>query len=263
MDLRGLRNGWDRPIFQVDLHSFLRQRFNFNTREFLKHIAPIFVTRRLARAHADEREANRELGIVLKGTRKKNDVEDADDRIEAKVTFLLLAVVDIDLSQRPDGEDWTKFSAKDGTPYDPTQSVECEVLRCFLKYGLPDEGLEQAEPARRKRKTVGDTEISTKCSPPKKRKKATPIGDVKKAASRIASQHDPKSRTVMFRRSGHSQRSSRLTQHVKILKALRGTTTTRTLLRLAVRQYSESQPGYWTFVQRSLTFVTKTTPQRR
>jgi holliday junction resolvase YEN1 len=118
LDLRGLRHGWDRSIGQNDLRSFLRERFHFTTQEFLKHIDPTFVKRRLARAHADRREANRELGILLKRTRKKNDVEDVDDRAEAKVTFSLLAVVDIDPCQRPDEEDWTDFAAKDGTPYD-------------------------------------------------------------------------------------------------------------------------------------------------
>ena len=178
LDLRGLRHGWDRPIDQIELRSFLRERFHFTTREFLKHIAPIFVTRRLARAHADQREANMELGILLKRTRKKNDTGNTGERAEAKVIFSPLAVVDIDLSQRPDGEDWTKFTAKYGTPYDPTQSVDGEILCCFLKHGLPDGALEEAKPARRKRKTTEDGESSANASSSKKRKTTPPLGDV-------------------------------------------------------------------------------------
>lgn len=168
-DLRGLRNGWDRPITQAVLRIILRERFNFTTREFLKHIAPVFVARRLARAESGQREENLELGIQLKRTRrKKEDGEDISNPTEAKITFSPLPVVEIDLSERPPDEDWTKFAAKDGTPYDPTQSVECELLYCFLKHGLPAVALEYAIPAKRKR-----TEETT---PAKKRKTTPAVG---------------------------------------------------------------------------------------
>ena len=48
-NLRGLRQGWDRPIDQTKLRVLLRQRFNFKTREYMKHIAPIFMVTELAR----------------------------------------------------------------------------------------------------------------------------------------------------------------------------------------------------------------------
>lgn len=168
-DLRGLRHGWDLPIKQPELRIFLRERFNFTTREFLKHIAPIFVARRVARAHTDQQAGSVEMGIELKRTRKKNHAEeDVDDKTEAKITFSPLSVVDIDLSQCPPEEDWTKFEAKDGTPYDPTRNVEAEILHCFLKHGLPDGALEYAKPVKRKRKAEQE-QSPDESSPSKKR----------------------------------------------------------------------------------------------
>ena len=49
-NLRGLKNGWDQKIDQPKLRIMLRERFNFTTREFMKHITPIFMVRALARA---------------------------------------------------------------------------------------------------------------------------------------------------------------------------------------------------------------------
>ena len=171
-DLRGLRNGWSPPIKQAELRSLLRERFNFTTREFLKHIAPVFVARRLARVQPDRRGENVELGIQLKRTRKKKqDGGDSNVAIEAKITFSPLPVVDIDLSVRPPDEDWTKFVAKDGTPYDPTQVIECELLHCFLKHGLPDGALEYSKTQKRKR---GEGNSASAGSTPSKKRRITP-----------------------------------------------------------------------------------------
>jgi Holliday junction resolvase YEN1 len=168
LNLRGLKNGWETPMDQRKLRIFLCERFHFTTREFLKHIAPIYLTRRLVQVGPEQRDQNLELGIQLKRTKKKNDEDDIDARTEAKVTFSPLPVVEIDLSQQPPEEDWTKFAAKDRTPYDPTQSVECELLRCFLSHGLPDGALEYAKPAKRKRNERNPTSASS--TPSKKQK---------------------------------------------------------------------------------------------
>ena len=168
LNLRGLRDGWEKPMDQPNLRIFLRERFHFTTREFLKHLAPIYLTRRLVQVKTQHRDQNLELGIQLKRTQKKKDEEDVNGRTEAKVIFSPLAVVEIDLSRQPPEEDWSKFAAKDGAPYDPIQSVECEVLRCFLSHGLPDGALEYVKPAKRKRSEEKST--SAPSTPSKKRK---------------------------------------------------------------------------------------------
>ena len=167
-NLRGIQQ-WNRPIDESKLRTLLRQRFNFTTREYMKHIAPIFLIRRLLKVDPHSKDANLELGINLRRTRKKKEAEnDAHTRDEAKITFSPMPVVGIDLSQQPLDEDWTKFAAKDGTPYDPTQNVECEVLHCFLEHGLPRGSLESAPLAKRKRAI--DESSSTPSTPAKKRK---------------------------------------------------------------------------------------------
>lgn len=177
LKLRGLRQDWDRSVKQAELRIFLQKHFNFTTREFLKHIAPIFVISRLARVMPDQRVSNIELGIELKRSRKRKDETDnVDDRTEAKVKFSPLSVVDIDLSQCPVEEDWTGFAAKDGTPYDPVQKVECEILHCFLKNGLPEGALEYATPAKRKRKEQ-ELQSSSTSTPTKRRKTASVDSD--------------------------------------------------------------------------------------
>ena len=168
LNLRGLRKGWETPMDQPQLRIILRERFHFTTREFLKHIAPIYLTRRLVQVEPEQRDQNLELGIQLKRTRKKTDEDDIDARTEAKVTFSPMPLLEIDLSQQPPEEDWAKFTAKDGTPYDPTQSVECEVLCCFLNHGLPDSALEYVKPAKRKKNEENPTSASS--TPSKKQK---------------------------------------------------------------------------------------------
>lgn len=157
-NLRGLQHGWDRPIDEAKLRLILRQRFNFTTREYLKHIAPIFLTRALVRASPEQRAENLKYVIKLKRTRTKKGGPESDGSVsgERKISFLPSRAVKIDLSRQPEDEDWGKFAAADGTPYDPMQSIECEVLECFLKNGLPEGALDaQDEPSTsKKRKSV-------------------------------------------------------------------------------------------------------------
>ena len=128
---------------QTELRVVLRERFNFTTREYMKHITPIFLTRALARATPEQKAENLAFGIQLKRTRRKNnDSDSAPTKSEVKVTFSPMPVAEIDLSQRPPEEDWTKFAGKGGTQYDPTQNLEFEILECFLRYGLPHGALD-------------------------------------------------------------------------------------------------------------------------
>lgn len=160
-NLRGLKHGWDRQIDQRKLRTILRDCFNMVTPTFLKHIAPVFLVRALARCTAEQRAHNVYYRITLKRIRqvKAADGEDAPAKAERKITLLPMPAVEIDLSLRPPEEDWTKFEDKDGTPYDPKVPIECEILDCFLQHGLPEGALISApKPARKKRKAGSDTE---------------------------------------------------------------------------------------------------------
>ncbi|TKA30119.1 hypothetical protein B0A50_02838 [Salinomyces thailandicus] len=162
-DLRKLRQGWDRKIDQTKLRVILRDRFNMWTRGFIKHIAPVYLARALARATPEQRAENLQYGVQLKRTRKPKDGDEA--KSEVKITFNPIPAVEIDLSQQPPEEDWSLWTDKDGTPYDPIQNVEAEIPQCFLDHGLPEGGVAPAPaPARRKRKSdaTEPTESSSK-----------------------------------------------------------------------------------------------------
>jgi len=156
-DLRGLRNGWDAKIDQKKLRVLLRSRFNIWTRGYMKHIAPIFMIRQLARCSRQDANliANTTYDIQLKRTikRKSKNGDDSDEptELERKITFYPLPAVEIDLRE-PEGEDWSIWESKDGSHYDPAGRVECNVLDCFLKHGLPEGYLTAPEPPKRQRK---------------------------------------------------------------------------------------------------------------
>lgn len=162
-ELRGLRNGWDPKIDQKKLRVLLRNRFNIWTRGYMKHIAPIFMIRQLARCSRDEKtltENSTNYVIQLKRTIKRKaangDGSEEPTELERKITFYPLKAVEIDLSE-PEGEDWSKFEGKDGSRYDPAGRVECNVLDCFLKHGLPEGHLTPPEPPKRQRKQKATT----------------------------------------------------------------------------------------------------------
>lgn len=162
-ELRGLRNGWDPKIDQKKLRVLLRNRFNIWTRGYMKHIAPIFMIRQLARCSRDDEtltENSTNYVIQLKRTIKRKaangDGSEEPTELERKITFYPLKAVEIDLSE-PEGEDWSKFEGKDGSRYDPAGRVECNVLDCFLKHGLPEGHLTLPEPPKRQRKQKATT----------------------------------------------------------------------------------------------------------
>lgn len=99
--------------------------------------------------------------MQLKRTGKVKAKECEDEppaKSEVKVWFSPVSVVEIELGARPPEEDLTRLATKDGTPHDPTQPVERELIDCILKQGLPEGALAEAPaPARgRKRKTNAD-----------------------------------------------------------------------------------------------------------
>lgn len=152
-DLRGLRNGWDWEIDLQMLRTELRERYNFQTREFLKHIAPVFLARTLARCKTQEQqEENLALGVEMKATRKRKKktspgdddddghCDEAEGGIAAKEVKILFTprplLRGLNVSVMPADEDWSKSGTAD-KPFDPLKKVECELLECFLRNGLP------------------------------------------------------------------------------------------------------------------------------
>ena len=154
-----LKVDWDPKIDQAKLRVLLRSRFNIWTKGFMKHIAPVFMIRQLARCSSREEALSENLkyDIQLKRTKQKMAVPGEDSaqptQLEKKITFYPLPAVDIDISEPPGphGEDWSIWE-KNGSHYDPAEHVECNVLSCFLEHGLPEGFLIAPEPPKRQRK---------------------------------------------------------------------------------------------------------------
>lgn len=158
-NLKCLKDGWDLKIDQAKLRVLLRRRFNIWTKGYMKHVAPVFMVRQLARCppHDGALIENTKYDIQLKKTRQKKAGPDEDPvtELEKKITFYPLPAVDIDLSE-PEGENWSIWE-KGGSHYDPAGHVECNVLICFLDHGLPEGFLIAPEPASRQRKSNAST----------------------------------------------------------------------------------------------------------
>jgi len=68
-----LKGDWDPKIDQAKLRVLLRRRFNIWTKGFMKHVAPVFMIRQLARCPSRDEalSANLKYDIQLKKTRQK------------------------------------------------------------------------------------------------------------------------------------------------------------------------------------------------
>lgn len=128
-------------------------------------------------------------------------------------------VVQVDLSEHPPDEDWSKFTSKDGVPYDPLQKLECEILRCFLDHGLPEGSFEAPQPSqanKRKRKTVHDDSDSAP-QPEKRRKSSTPRKTSTPTQETVVSDNDlvspPPSKTTKKRGRPKKQPTTDSTAH--------------------------------------------------
>ncbi|KAK4631789.1 hypothetical protein CLAFUW4_03073 [Fulvia fulva] len=137
-NIHRLRSGWDIKFDQAKARLLLHENYQLDTRDYLKHFGCVFLVRRLARIQPSQREENLRYNVKLKPTRA---IKSADGvvqlKTEAKITYAASLLVDNDPTTKSPEEDWTKHAAKDGTPYNPTENIEGEVLRCFLEHGLP------------------------------------------------------------------------------------------------------------------------------
>ncbi|OQN98089.1 hypothetical protein B0A48_15921 [Cryoendolithus antarcticus] len=161
--LRGLRRGWEQQVDQRKLRILFRQRYNIWTKGYIKHLAPLFMTKHLAQCSSDavRHDNDARFDIRLKRTRKKkiDTSEEGPALSEIKVTFNPLPAVEIDINGEPEGEDWSIWKTKDGVHYDPAEWIECEVLNCILRHGLPPGSLQEPESvARKPRKRSGAAE---------------------------------------------------------------------------------------------------------
>lgn len=159
-DLRGLKQGWYVPIDESKLRPFLLHMFNFNTKEYLKHILPVLLTKELVQTTPETIDKNLvfELELVQKRGRDHNA-----DCLERQVTFNPKRCTELNLWTKPGNEDWPEG-------FDPTVPVEAELLGYILSTALGEAEMQrlkqlasQLKP--RKRKTTDtDPELSSQTS---------------------------------------------------------------------------------------------------
>lgn len=151
-NLRGLhvREGgwdwWESQMDQTKLRVVLRDHYNFKTREYLKHLAPVFLARALTRNVTPARRGeNLVHGVVLRRTQNRKDEngEDIGQPSEVNIKLDPLHLVHINLAVQPPEEDWSSTVKNDGVQYDPTKPIDGVMLSCFLKHGLPDGALDK------------------------------------------------------------------------------------------------------------------------
>jgi Holliday junction resolvase YEN1 len=135
-NLRGLAEGWDVPLKEAELRSFLRTHYNIQIKGYMKHIIPILLLRTLCATTPGLERTNNIYGIELAKVRKKKTVCEHATSLVRKITFLPQQVTSLDLSTQPggpDGEDWTTLLSKNGTRFDATARIDCEMLEYALK----------------------------------------------------------------------------------------------------------------------------------
>lgn len=151
-DLRGLKNGWYVPIDESKLRPFLLQMFNFNTKEYLKHILPMLLTKELVQTTPETIDKNLvfELELVQKRGR-----DHSAECLERQVIFNPKKCTELNLWKQPENEDWPEG-------FDPTAPVEAELLEYILVNALGGAEMQRlkqfaSQPKAQKRKTT-DTE---------------------------------------------------------------------------------------------------------
>ncbi|KAG9698716.1 PIN domain-like protein, partial [Aureobasidium melanogenum] len=159
-DLRGLKNGWYVPIDEAKLRPFLLHMFNFNTKEYLKHILPILLMKELVQTTPETIDKNLvfELQMVQKRGRDHNA-----DCLERQITFNPRKCTELNLWKQPENEGWAEG-------LDPTALVEAELLEYILVNALGETEIHrlkqlasQSKP--RKRKTTDtETDIGSQTS---------------------------------------------------------------------------------------------------
>ncbi|KAK5163218.1 uncharacterized protein LTR77_010804 [Saxophila tyrrhenica] len=139
-NLRALSKGWFQQMDEGKLRTFLLERFNFQTREYIRHILLVFLTRTFTNAPLDRVQTNLVFNVELVRKRGQDPNEAA---VERKITFSPLRVTELNVEKQPVNEDWSVYVKKDGVAFDPAQPVEAEMLEYVLEAGLGDTELQR------------------------------------------------------------------------------------------------------------------------
>lgn len=185
-DLRGLKNGWYVPIDEAKLRPFLLHMFNFNTKEYLKHILPILLVKELVQTTPETADKNLvfELELVQKRGRDHNA-----ECLERQVTFNPKKSTELDLWKQPENEDWPEG-------FDTTAPVEAELLEYILVNALGEAEMQRlkqlaSQPKAQKRKTTDkEPELDSQTSVQSKDGVAKPAPAAKRQRKRIVSEVD-------------------------------------------------------------------------
>ncbi|THY72604.1 hypothetical protein D6C87_02467 [Aureobasidium pullulans] len=154
-DLRGLKKGWNVPVDEKKLRVFLLERFNFTTREYLKHILPVQLTKELVATTPETVSKNLVFEIELVHKRGRNHDEQC---LERQVTFNPKRCTEENCWTQPPNEDWKALATKASGAFDPTIPVEVEFLDYVLAGALGETEMQRlkeaaSQPKPRKRKT--------------------------------------------------------------------------------------------------------------
>lgn len=187
---------WESQMDQTKLRVVLRDHYNFQTRDFLKHLGPVFLARALTRnVTPARREENLSYGVILRRTqnRKGKNGEDLGQPSEVNIRFDAAKLVQINLAVQPPEEDWSCTVKGDNIPYDAMKPIDGVMLGCFLANGLPEGALDKAPTTPKKsRKSKGaDTPAGARpanLTPVESRHEASPTSAWK---ARSTSQPDP------------------------------------------------------------------------
>jgi Holliday junction resolvase YEN1 len=169
--LLDLAQRWLIPqINEANLRLLLRSRFNIQTKAYIQHIIPIWVTKALREKLFDSHHSHG-IELVSAGGRKKT--EKVEQQYEQKIKYHPVAFTTLDLSVAPQGEfgeDW-----KPG--FDAREITDCEVLEVLLQHGAPEachkaneQVAKKKQSSTRKRKSKSDEDIATSNSSPKRQK---------------------------------------------------------------------------------------------
>lgn len=147
---------WHSALDETILRAFLRRRFNFQAKDYIRHITPTLLIKQLIKTKPENVAANRAFEIRLIHKRGKTA---EDYKVERLVTFNPHACSNVNLVTQPDDEDWNKYTNRAGVIWDPAEHLETEILDCFLEHGLGAAEMvtledEAAKPKTRKRKST-------------------------------------------------------------------------------------------------------------
>ncbi|KAI9651652.1 MAG: hypothetical protein M1831_000555 [Alyxoria varia] len=150
-NLRRLIWGWDVSINETKLRIFLRERYNFWTKGWMKHIAPLLLARSLRQTNSAQKSRTNLFDIKIH-PRKGKKAAGTTPPANVKISFSPTAVTSIDISSQPAEEDWSLLKTKDCPDYHPTQRVECDMLECLVRRSVPEDLLDIAALTDRKEK---------------------------------------------------------------------------------------------------------------